>query len=246
MDVYGLIGKSLAHSFSKRYFTKKFKKEGIQARYKLFELEEIAELPWRLRAEPTLRGFNVTIPYKESIIPFLHHISPEAEAIGAVNTVCMLPTGLEGHNTDAYGFATSLKTLLGSKRLSSALILGTGGAAKAVHYVLTNQLGFLNVSFVSRTPLSDQFSYEALFELDLNNFPLIVNTTPLGTYPNIDSCPPIPYQQLGSDHFVFDLVYNPEETLMMRHARSKGAMVQNGSEMLRLQAEGAWEIWNRY
>jgi shikimate dehydrogenase len=248
MKRYGLIGKTLSHSFSKRYFTEKFAQAGIAACYELFELASIAEFPALLQREPHLAGLNVTIPYKEAVMPYLDRLSPAAEAVGAVNTICFETDGsLSGHNTDVLGFQASLEQeLQGQAPLTAALVLGTGGAAKAVAYVLQQQLGVAEVQLVSRHPEHrGQLSYEALRELDLSAYPLIVNTTPLGMYPKVDAAPDLPYGQLGPQHLVFDLVYNPAETRFMRRAAEQGARTCNGLGMLYEQAEQAWLLWNR-
>lgn len=242
--LFGLIGKKLVHSFSKKYFTEKFEREGIFGRYELFEIPTIDGLPDLLMAHPDLIGLNVTIPYKTEVIPFLDWLSPEAAAIGAVNTIKVLEGRLEGYNTDTYGFQLSLEKMLAGNTVSRALILGTGGAAKAVRFVLENKMN-IPCESVSRNPRdSATISYESLKDADLNNWPLIVNTTPLGMYPNVEEAPDIPYEQLGADHFAYDLVYNPAETRFLRQAAAQGARVLSGMEMLILQAEGSWKIWN--
>ncbi len=242
--LFGLIGKKLGHSFSKKYFTDKFERESIRGRYELFEIPSIDQLPGLLKAHSDLIGLNVTIPFKTEVIPFLDWLSPEAEAIGAVNTIKVLEGRLEGYNTDTYGFQLSLENMLAGKSVSRALILGTGGASKAVRFVLENKMG-IPCESVSRHPREVAgISYESLKDADLNNWPLIVNTTPLGMYPKVEEAPDIPYEQLGTDHFAYDLVYNPAETLFLKRAAAQGACTLHGMEMLVLQAEGSWKIWN--
>ena len=247
MKTYGLIGFPLSHSFSAGYFKEKFEKEGIEdCEYKNFEISSIELLTPTLLNHPFLCGFNVTIPYKEQIIPYLTSIDPAAKEIGAVNTVKVIRNHgkieLHGYNTDAFGFKETLKPLLQSHH-NKALILGTGGAAKAVEYVLKN-IG-LDVLYVSRNPSNGEVAYSDLNDIALQNFPLIVNSTPLGMYPKVDVCPEIPYEFLNSSNLLYDLIYNPNETLFLKKGREKGALTQNGLAMLKLQAEKAWEIFNR-
>lgn len=243
MSEYGLIGKNLSHSFSKAYFEKKFKELGLDyLEYANFELENIEDIKQVLARNPELRGFNVTIPYKESIIPFLDELSPEARGIAAVNCVKITNGKLIGHNTDAYGFAISIKPFLEPQH-SRALILGTGGASKAVVFVLRR----LNVEvFFASTSKKRQgtFPYEALNERLFNACKFIINTTPVGTFPNVNECPNIPYECITSQHLVYDLIYNPGETLFLQKAKAQGATTINGLSMLQLQAEKSWEIWN--
>ena len=244
MKRYGLIGKTLSHSFSKDYFTNKFTQNNIEAEYANFELASVDAFEKVIKTEK-IDGLNVTIPYKESIIPFLDEIDETAKIIGAVNTIQFLPSGkLKGYNTDAYGFAQSIKPFLAHQH-ERALILGTGGASKAVHYVL-NELG-IETLFVTREVTKDkQVSYDDLNEHYLNAYKLIINTTPLGTFPDTNECPNIPLEHLTPEHFVYDLVYNPEETLLLKHAKNKGAITLNGLSMLKHQAEKAFTIWNGY
>lgn len=241
MKRYGLIGETLSHSFSKEYFTNKFAQDNLDAEYINFELPSIDTFEQLIRSEK-LEGLNVTIPYKESIIPFLDELDEVAEKIGAVNTIKFLPNGkLKGFNTDAYGFAQSIKPFLAHQH-ERALILGTGGASKAVNFVL-NGLG-VETLFVSRTPEGEnQINYSDLNEHYLNAFKLIINTTPVGTYPKSEECPNIPLEFLTSDHFIYDLVYNPEETLLLNKAKLKGAIILNGFPMLKHQAEKAYSTW---
>lgn len=247
MKTFGLIGYPLSHSFSSKYFSDKFQNEGIKnCEYKNFEIEKIDLLNDVIKSNPDLVGFNVTIPYKEQIIPFLDELSDEAQTIGAVNTVKVERNGdsvkLIGHNTDAFGFKESLRPVMKGYH-HKALILGTGGASKAVHYVLKD-IG-LDVFFVSRNPSeTNSISYDDLNEMAIKNFLLIINTTPLGTYPNIEECPNIPYEFLSDQHLLYDLVYNPETTLFMQKGMDQGAVARNGYAMLVQQAEGAWAFWN--
>lgn len=243
MSEYGLIGKNLSHSFSKQYFQKKFEELGLDyLEYTNFELNDISEIKTVLSKNPLLRGFNVTIPYKESIIPFMDELSPEARGIAAVNCVKISNGKLIGHNTDAYGFATSIKPFLEPQH-SRALVLGTGGASKAVVFVLKR----LNVEvFFASTSKKRQgtFAYETLNERLFNACKFIINATPVGMFPNVNECPNIPYECLSSQHLVYDLIYNPEETLFLKKAKEQGATTINGLSMLQLQAEKSWEIWN--
>ncbi len=240
MRQFGLIGFPLTHSFSPKYFKAKFEAENIQqVSYKLFELASIEEV--KALKEIGVDGFNVTIPYKEQILPYLDGLSDEAQSIGAVNTVKRIGYKWYGHNTDVYGFEESILPHLAlNSNNKGALVLGTGGASKAVSYVL-DKLGF-NVSFVSRT--AGDFNYEDLNKEIIENQYVIVNTTPLGMSPNIEKAPFIPYEYLSSKHLVFDLIYNPEKTLFLKKAEDQGALIKNGLEMLELQAEKSWMIWN--
>ena len=246
MRQFGLIGFPLGHSFSKKYFSEKFKNENIDARYDLYELSNISEFP-NLRNSIKLSGLNVTIPYKEQIIPLLDKLDDTATSIGAVNVIRFDydnngKATLTGFNTDAIGFENSLKPFL-KPHHKKALILGTGGASKAILYTL-QQLG-IECSYVSRSTREGQLTYSDLNEEILNDNLLIVNATPLGTFPKTDACPDIPYQFLTDKHLLFDVVYNPAETLFIKKGRDAGATALNGEEMLIGQAIAAWEIWNR-
>lgn len=249
MAQFGLIGKSLSHSFSQKFFTQKFDALSLLAKYTLFEIETIDLCEKIFKETATLRGLNVTIPYKSAIIPYLDDVSPEAKAIGAVNTILVTDNKkTKGYNTDVYGFEHSLSTFFpyskDTKLPTKALILGTGGAAKAVQFVL-RKWQFQAVILVSRTPQDEKsISYQSLMETDLKDFSLIIQTSPIGMYPNIDACPIFPFEQLSNSHYIMDLVYNPESTLFLQKAKKLGANVKNGLEMLYLQAEKAWEIWN--
>ncbi|MCS7018734.1 MAG: shikimate dehydrogenase [Cytophagales bacterium] len=243
MQGYGLIGKKLSHSFSKIFFTEKFAREQINAVYELYELPSADQLRTLVKNNPQLRGLNVTIPYKCDVIPLLDYIDPKAAEIGAVNVIKIHPDGtLSGYNSDYEGFRYSLQRFTPPEHLYNALILGTGGAAKAVQAVL-NDMG-MEYTFVSRMPIGNNcISYDELPFLGLDAYRLIINTTPLGMYPNVHQFPPLPYEQLTPSHYLHDLVYNPEETAFMKRGKQYGAHVKNGLEMLYRQAEKAWEIW---
>ncbi len=246
--LYGLIGYPLSHSFSKKHFTEKFENEGIEhCHYELFPLPSIEQLPQLLAGQPQLCGLNVTIPHKQAIIPFLDKMEPEAKAIGAVNVVKIVNGILTGYNSDAWGFEHSLRSLLGIKASEKtnikALILGTGGASQAIRFVL-EKMG-IPYRFVSRTKKKSGLSYDELTPALLAEYHLIINCTPLGTVPNEDTCPPLPYHAVTERHVFYDLVYNPAETLFLKQAKEKGASTMNGLPMLHLQAERSWEIWGR-
>lgn len=236
MRTFGLVGKSLLHSFSASYFNKKFYKEGVDAEYLSFELENIQDFK-ALINKKKLSGLNVTIPYKESIIPFLDELSNEAKNIGAVNTIQFINGKTIGHNTDFIGFSNSIKPFLDGRK--SALILGDGGAAKAVKYALD----LLNIDFktVNR---KTSFNYSDVNAQTTEYYDIIINSTPLGTYPDIIKFPKIPYESLNSNHLLFDLIYNPSETKFLKYGKAKGATIKNGLEMLQIQAEESWNIWN--
>lgn len=267
MRLFGLIGFPLTHSFSEKYFTEKFKREGItDAVYKLFPITDINLLPELIKCHPNLRGLNVTIPYKEKVIPLLSGLDETANKIGAVNCVSVrqpsAPLGLTthaaskliGYNTDVYGFRQSIKPFLASHH-ERALILGTGGASKAVEYVLKG-IG-VECIFVSRhlersreaatKKMSGKtiLTYSELNKYVMDACKLIVNCTPVGTFPNVDAAPEIPYEFITKDHFLYDLVYNPAETEFLRRGKAKSALTLNGLDMLKMQAEEAWRIWNR-
>ena len=248
MKVFGLIGYPLTHSFSQKYFNEKFKKEDvIDARYENFEIKEIDDLPALLGSYPDLCGLNVTIPYKEEVIKYINELDYSSRKVGAVNVIKILPDKrLVGYNSDYYGFRTSLESWLGGKVPSvKALILGTGGAAKAVKAVLDD----CNVPFktVSRDrKKGDYVYYDLIEEQDIvHNHKLVINTTPLGMYPHINEAPHLPYGQLDESFYLYDLIYNPEETLFLANGRENGANIKNGKEMLILQAEKSWDIWNQ-
>lgn len=241
MSRYGLIGRRLDYSFSKQFFTDFFRGKNLDYHYENIELATIDEVNSYLRSGE-FSGFNVTIPYKEAIIPFLDELSSEAKVIGAVNTISYSAGKLVGHNTDAFGFHQSIKPFLTNKH-ERALILGTGGASKAVAYILKN-IG-IDVIFISRNPNEKGcFSYSDINEHMLKACKLVVNCTPLGTFPNIDEKPEIPSQFFGEEHLVVDLIYNPEKTKLLLEAEQHGATILNGYSMLKEQALRAWAIWN--
>ena len=284
MTTYGLIGYPLGHSFSRKFFTEKFEKEGIDAQYLNFEIPSIEDFPNIIKNNPELRGLNVTIPYKQQVIQYLDDISEEAKAIGAVNVVKInrpspqpspmmgretmrdagnKPDGLPimgemsegqrgslmGYNSDVIGFVESIKPLL-KPHHKKALILGTGGASKAIHYGLEKKLG-LETAFVSRRKPDDSsargtervFTYEEVTADLLKEYEVIVNCSPVGMYPHVDECPTLPYEAMNENHLLYDLVYNPLETLFMKKGAAQGATVKNGLEMLHLQAIASWEFW---
>ena len=246
MRKYGLIGYPLGHSFSKNFFNEKFHSESIDADYVNFEIPAIKELPSVLLANPNLVGLNVTIPYKEQVISYLDELDKDAAAIGAVNVIKIVnqkgKTKLVGYNSDVIGFTQSIEPLLEPQH-KKALILGTGGASKAVDYGL-RKLG-LECKFVSRTPREGMLTYEELTPEIMDEYKVIVNCTPVGMYPHADQYPNIPYECLTPNHLLYDLLYNPDTTLFMKKGADKGAVVKNGLEMLLLQAFGAWDIWNK-
>ena len=239
---YGLIGRNISYSFSKGYFTKKFMELGLDNHsYENFDLREICEFKDLISQNPNIKGFNVTIPYKEEIIPFLTDLDTEAKIIGAVNTIKIENDRLIGHNTDAFGFEKSIIPYLG-KHHERALILGTGGASKAIAHVL-KKMGITH-TFVSRNPGREQLHYSGLDGELLRKNAILINCTPLGTYPDIDNRPDIPYQFITPKHLLYDLIYNPGKTAFLRAGEQAGAKIINGSKMLEFQAEKAWEIWN--
>jgi shikimate dehydrogenase len=243
--LFGLIGFPLSHSFSKKYFAEKFASEAIPgAFYELFPLENILEFNDLIQRFPNLQGLNVTIPYKQQVIPYLSKLDKTAAKIGAVNTIKIENGQLVGYNTDVYGFGTALKQAMEKHELNikRALVLGNGGAAQAVAFQLKEMK--IEVQLVSRRLNDNSINYEDLEEEIIRQHQLIVNTTPLGMSPNIETCPNIPYAALSPKHLLYDLVYNPAETLFMKKGKEKGAQVLNGLQMLVLQAEKSWEIWN--
>jgi shikimate dehydrogenase len=282
MRQYGLLGYPLSHSFSKVYFTEKFRNEGIDALYDTFPIPDIREFPSLIDSMPALAGMNVTIPYKQAVIPFLDDLDPEAREVGAVNVIRFEPSvsgkfRLIGFNSDLYGFRESIRPLIGQllQRLTKAaeeletgspclvpptrssiglpgfdssipplkaLVFGTGGASKAVLYGL-KQLN-IETLLVSRTAANGQITYEELTSRHLQEYRILLNTTPLGMFPNVDTCPKLDYSALGSNHLLFDVVYNPDKTLFLRKGEQQGCIISNGLEMLHLQAEAAWAIWN--
>lgn len=242
MRRFGLIGKKLGHSFSKRYFSEKFGLEGIvDAVYELYELPAISEFPALLAREPELVGLNVTVPYKEVVIPYLDELDESAAQIGAVNTIRVSGGKTRGYNTDYIGFRETLRRFYPVDAPGKALVLGTGGAAKAVWAALES-LGIAYTS-VSRNPRENELAYAAITPEVLQAYSLIINTTPLGMAPDVESAPAIPYEALSAGHFLYDLVYNPEETLFLQKGRAAGAKTTNGLPMLYAQADAAWQIW---
>ncbi|MDJ1504660.1 shikimate dehydrogenase [Xanthocytophaga agilis] len=251
MRIFGLIGYPLGHSFSKKYFTEKFAKEHItDASYELFPLEDIKLLPGLISSQPNLRGLNVTIPYKEQVIPYLTSIDPAAKRIGAVNVIKIAPDGsTTGYNSDYFGFKFTLEGFLNGNYISEgkslrklkALILGTGGASKAVKIAL-DDMDIENV-YISRRPGENIFGYDDLTEKIVGKYLLIINTTPLGMYPEVDVFPPLPYEWLTGDHLLYDLVYNPEQTIFLQKGSKQGAKTFGGLPMLYAQAEKSWDIW---
>ena len=246
MRTYGLIGFPLGHSFSVPYFSDKFTKEGIDAVYKNFPLEDISDFESLVSSEPDLAGLNVTVPYKQKVIPYLDALSKTARTIGAVNTIvfCRRDSRLAliGHNSDVIGFEKSLKENL-KENHTGAIVLGTGGSSKAVTYVL-EKLG-IEYQMVSRTEGEDRLTYGELDSKLVKKSSLIINTTPLGMHPHTDTFPDIPYNAISSDHLLFDLVYNPEKTLFLSKGEEQGATIVNGYQMLVFQAEGSWERWSK-
>ena len=249
MTTYGLIGYPLGHSFSRQFFTEKFAKEGIDAQYLNFEIPSIEEFPNIIKNNPTLRGLNVTIPYKQQVMQYLDDISEEAKAIGAVNVVkCKLSTvncqlHLTGYNSDVIGFVESIKPLL-KPHHKKALILGTGGASKAIRYGLEKKLG-MKTLFVSRSAREGMITYEEVTAEVLKEYEVIVNCSPVGMYPHVDECPALPYEALNENNLLYDLVYNPLETLFMKKGAAQGATVKDGLEMLHLQAIASWDFWEK-
>ncbi len=242
--VYGLIGKNIHYSFSQNYFTKKFKALKLSdSSYTNFDIQKISEFSSIIENTEHLKGLNVTIPYKQAIIPYLDSLSKKAIKIGAINTITISKNKkLKGYNTDWYGFYHSLKPLL-KPHHTKALILGTGGASKAIEFSLKK----LNIDyyFVSRTPQEGVFTYEDLNQETLKEYTILINTTPLGTFPNLEDKPSIPYQFITNQHIVYDLIYNPEKTMFLQLAEKQGATIKNGYEMLVLQAEKAYKIWSK-
>ena len=243
--LFGLLGKNISYSFSRGYFTEKFQKLGLtQHKYVNFDLQSINDFPKVIeKNEDYLKGINVTIPYKEEVMQHLNKLDKTAEEIGAVNTIKFTKRGdLKGYNTDVVGFENSISPLL-KKHHKRALILGTGGASKAVAYALKKN--DIKVKFVSRNPATkEMISYNDITEEVMDKYKVIVNCTPLGTSPDVEKCPDIPYQFLTDKHLLFDLIYNPEVTNFLKKGIEKGAIIKNGYEMLQLQAEESWRIWN--
>lgn len=241
--LFGLLGKNISYSFSSGYFGEKFEKLQLENHsYVNFDISTIEKFPSLL--SQSIKGMNVTIPYKQEIIPFLDEIDTEAQEISAVNTIKFLENGrLKGFNTDVYGFKNSLLPLL-KPHHTKALILGTGGASKAVDYALKSLK--IDALFVSRKATeTNQISYNELTEKIITDYTIVINCTPLGTFPNVEHCPNIPYQYISQNHLLYDLIYNPSETTFLQKGKKQGAVIKNGLEMLQLQAEKSWQIWNQ-
>jgi shikimate dehydrogenase len=242
MKIYGLIGKPLSHSFSKRWFSEKFQRESLaDHRYELFPLEEAENLKVLLKETEGLSGLNVTIPYKKDVIRLLDEVDPLAAAVGAVNTIAIRNGRLCGHNTDVEGFRSTIIPLLEGQK-PRALVLGSGGASRAVVYVL-KELG-IRFRVVSRSRERGDITWDMVDETVVKVCPLIINTTPLGMYPEVHACPSLPYNSIGPKHTLIDLVYNPPETEFLKRGKDRGARTANGLCMLEAQAEASWRIWN--
>jgi shikimate dehydrogenase len=244
MNIYGLIGKTLHHSFSRRYFSEKFRSENLpDSQYRNFEIKNLDEEIPQLKKNPELKGLNVTIPYKTEIIPFLDEVSTECQEINACNCIKIETGKWTGYNTDVIGFEKSFTPFLKPFQ-TKALILGTGGASNAVAFVLKK----LNIQYskVSRRPNNpgSVISYQDISQETIQEFQIVINTTPLGTFPNVNECPDLPYQFITDKHYFFDLIYNPAKTLFLSRAEKRGAFIENGDKMLMIQAEESWRIWN--
>lgn len=245
MEIYGIIGNKLDHSFSPNYFRNKFKQLGIEADYLKFELNEITELPLLISDAKNLSGLNVTVPFKEKVIPFVDDLSSDARSVGAVNTIRILRTTgeikIRGYNTDVIGFRKTIEPLIIKRKNLQALVLGSGGSSKAVTYVLM-QLG-IPYQLVSRKPGNDKLSYASLNQEIVSEFKLIINTTPLGMFPDLHSFPDIPYHFLTRKHILYDLVYNPEVSQFLLKGQKQNTIIENGLKMLHAQADASWKIW---
>jgi len=246
--LYGLIGKKLSHSFSPAYFDDKFKKLGLDAEYRLFELDDISKFPELLKKYPDLKGLNVTVPFKIEVLPFLNELDEIARQTGSVNTIQIkIKNGkavLKGFNTDVFGFEQTITPLIENRKGIKAMILGTGGSAAAVAFIL-DKLG-MEFIFISRNPVHPkQINYSEITKEILEDYKLIIQTTPLGMFPQVQNSPPIPYDLLGKNHILYDLIYNPSETLFMKQGKQNGALGINGLQMLEIQAEASWKIWNK-
>ena len=241
---FGLVGRDISYSFSRAYFSDKFKSENLPHNYVNFDLQSIDELDEIIKNTPNLKGLNVTIPYKEEVIPILNSLNKRAKKIGAVNTIKITnKKKIKGYNTDYHGFKNSLQPHLKAHH-KKALILGTGGASKAIAYALKKLK--IDYDYVSRSNKKGvKFLYADLTDAIISSYTIIINCTPIGTFPNIDACPDIPYNAISEKHIIYDLIYNPEQTKFLKHGYDKNAITINGSEMLRLQAEKSWEIWNK-
>lgn len=239
---FGLLGKNISYSFSRAYFTKKFEGLGLDNHsYENFDLPQIEGFANLIRANEDLRGLSVTIPYKQAVIPFMDVLDPIASAIGAVNTIKFSSMGLEGYNTDAYGFEKAITPLLQAHH-TKALILGTGGASKAIAFVLGAMA--ISYKYVSRTPVEGQLRYAQVTERIIQEYPLLINCSPVGTFPNAHDKPEIPYEFITPANLLFDLIYNPPKSSFLKEGEKRGATVSNGLDMLEQQAEKAWQIWN--
>lgn len=248
MEKYGLIGYPLKHSFSYKFFGEKFERENIEAEYNNYEIADINNLPFIINSDPNIKGLNITIPYKEQVLRFLDELDETAKAIGAVNVIKIIRKEgnkiiLKGYNSDLIGFQNSIQPMIDPQLHRKALILGTGGASKAVEYGL-KKLG-LETKYVSRSPAEGVFTYKDLTPEVLSEYKVIVNASPVGTFPNVDECPDIPYEYLMDSHLLYDLVYNPSVTKFLELGKKRGAKIKNGGEMLQLQAIAAWDIWNQ-
>lgn len=241
MDKYGIIGYPLGHSFSRAFFTEKFQREHIDAEYVNFEIPSADMLPGIVQTNPNLCGLNVTLPHKEAVIPMLDELSDEAKEIGAVNVIRVRDGRLKGFNSDIIGFMDSIRPLLKPWH-RHALVLGTGGASRAIRVGL-QRLG-IQWTYVSRTPAPGRLTYADLTAELMEHYQVIVNCSPVGMFPHVDACPDIPYQLLTDRHLLYDLVYNPQETLFLKRGAERGAAVKNGLEMLHLQALASWRFWN--
>lgn len=241
MTTYGLIGKNIDYSFSKSYFNSKFHNETIPAKYINYDIDDVEEIKQIVNNSIDLAGLNVTIPYKQAVIPFLDEIDSQAERIGAVNTIKIENKKLIGYNTDVFGFTKSIFPLIAPNH-EAALILGTGGAAKAIRHALVS-MGY-QINFVSRDKNNGDFTYDELTEEVIKSHQLIVNCTPLGTHPEVNQYPPIPFEFINETHLLYDLIYNPSITSFLAQGNERGAQIINGEQMLIAQAEKAWEIWN--
>ena len=241
---FGLLGRNISYSFSKKYFTDKFNNENfVGCTYENFDIPEITAFPEVIKNISNLKGLNVTIPYKETVIPFLDKLSKKAELIGAVNTIKITKKGkLKGYNTDYYGFKKSLQPLL-QPHHKKALILGTGGASKGVAFAL-DELD-ITYTFVSREAKENGIDYDRINATTFDNYQIIINATPVGTSPNVDAFPLLPYGFFTEKHIAYDLIYNPAETQFLKKAKDQGAQIKNGLDMLNFQAEKAWKIWNK-
>ncbi|WP_426094683.1 shikimate dehydrogenase family protein [Flavobacterium sp. DSR2-3-3] len=241
---FGLLGRNISYSFSKKYFTDKFNNENfVGCTYENFDIPEIIAFPQIFKNTSDLKGLNVTIPYKETVIPFLDKLSKKAELIGAVNTIKITKKGkLKGYNTDCYGFKKSLEPLL-QPHHKKALILGTGGASKGVAFAL-DELD-ITYTFVSREAKKNGIDYDRINATTFDNYQIIINATPVGTSPNVDAFPLLPYEFFTEKHIAYDLIYNPAETQFLKKAKHQGAQIKNGLDMLIFQAEKAWKIWNK-